>query len=102
MFSLIGAFITFFHRHGGFGEVDGVIPVIVQEDVKNTKGKKGKKNQYAAVVLNKTQYFLQKNPKQLQTIISKIYIFAFIWGFGGCLKVSCYFKGLCLSHMFFL
>lgn len=36
--------------------------------------------------INKTQYFLQRNPKQLQTIISKIYIFAFIWGFGGCLK----------------
>jgi len=38
------------------------------------------------VELNKIQYFIQRNPKQLQTIISKIYIFAFIWGFGGCLK----------------
>ena len=33
------------------------------------------------------QYFIQRNPKQLYSILTKIYIFSYIWGFGGSLKV---------------
>ena len=33
------------------------------------------------------QYFLQRNPKLLLPLITKIYIFSYIWGFGGLLKV---------------
>ena len=43
MFSLMAAFIEFFHRNGGFGEVEGIVPVVVQEVKKNKKRGKGKK-----------------------------------------------------------
>lgn len=34
----------------------------------------------------KHQYYLQKNPKSLNAILIKIYLFAYAWGFGGLLK----------------
>lgn len=40
MFSLMGAFIEFFHRNGGFGEVDGVVLTVAQPQKKKGKGKR--------------------------------------------------------------
>jgi len=42
----------------------------------------------ANVDTTQKQYYLHKNPKQLQALVIKIYIFSYIWGFGGLLKVS--------------
>lgn len=40
------------------------------------------------VINEKKQYYLQKNPKNIRQCLLKIYIFCFVWSFGGGLKVS--------------
>jgi hypothetical protein len=35
----------------------------------------------------KKQYFLQKNPRNIRQCLTRIYIFCYVWSFGGGLKV---------------
>lgn len=39
------------------------------------------------VINEKKQYYLQKNPKNLRQCLTKIFIFCYVWSFGGGLKV---------------
>jgi hypothetical protein len=39
-------------------------------------------------VNERKQYYLHKNPKNLRQCLLRIYIFCYVWSFGGGLKVS--------------
>ena len=43
MFSIMAAFIDFFHRNGGFGEVEGAQQVVVQQESKKSRRNARKK-----------------------------------------------------------
>ncbi len=48
----------------------------------------------------KKQYYLQKNPKNIRQCFIRIYIFCYVWSFGGGLKVR--FNGFCFYFKDFL
>ncbi len=39
------------------------------------------------IINEKKQYYLQKNPKNIRQCLTRIYIFCYVWSFGGGLKV---------------
>ncbi len=39
------------------------------------------------IINEKKQYYLQKNPKNIRQCLLRIYIFCYVWSFGGGLKV---------------
>lgn len=91
MFALISAFIEFFEKNGGFGdngqplnEETNKVAVKKRSKQKDEDDTGPVKFETTATVQN--QYFLHRNPKLLQALIIKVYIFSYIWGFGGVLK----------------
>lgn len=76
--AILKSFLDFFANNGGFGQKDVVDSVDKQEKSKNTTSND--------ILLGKKQYFLQRNPKQLGSILTKIFIFSYYWSFGGLLK----------------
>jgi hypothetical protein len=39
------------------------------------------------IINEKKQHYLQKNPKNIRQCLIRIYIFCYVWSFGGGLKV---------------
>jgi amino acid permease len=39
------------------------------------------------IINEKKQYYLQKNPKNIRQCLIRIYVFCYVWSFGGGLKV---------------
>lgn len=47
----------------------------------------GLSDELVAYIINeKKQYYLQKNPKNIRQCLIRIYVFCYVWSFGGGLK----------------
>lgn len=94
LMGLTQAFIEFFDKTDGFGDVEltGAASAHDKKSIysaassKTTITLRGDEAGGAAADINKRKYFIQRNPKLLSAILTKIYIFSYTWAFGGILK----------------
>ncbi|CAF1414036.1 unnamed protein product [Rotaria sordida] len=86
---LLSTFLNYLDKHGGFGEDDQRLTAPATNNPQTTSGSKyyTPNDELVVYILNdKKQYYLQKNPKNLRQCFIRIYIFCYVWSFGGGLK----------------
>ncbi|CAF0983043.1 unnamed protein product [Adineta steineri] len=87
--SLLSTFLNYLDKHGGFGEDDQRnVPAAANNPPKpHTTKQFTQGDELVVYVINdKKQYYLQKNPKNIRQCLLRIYIFCYVWSFGGGLK----------------
>ncbi|CAF4669138.1 unnamed protein product [Rotaria sp. Silwood1] len=87
---LLSTFLNYLDKHGGFGEDDQRLPAAAATNNPATTSSSKyftPNDELVVYIINdKKQYYLQKNPKNLRQCLIRIYIFCYVWSFGGGLK----------------
>ncbi|CAF4004150.1 unnamed protein product, partial [Rotaria sp. Silwood2] len=86
---LLSTFLNYLDKHGGFGEDDQRLTAAAGNNPPTTSGSKyytPSEELVVYIINDKKQYYLQKNPKNLRQCFIRIYIFCYVWSFGGGLK----------------
>jgi len=107
---LLSTFLNYLDKHGGFGEDD----IRFSSITANANNPSSTAKQIAPrfqsklaenksffflvsifsdelvvyIVNEKKQHYLQKNPKNIRQCLIRVYIFCYVWSFGGGLKVE--------------
>ncbi|XP_064622088.1 dynein axonemal heavy chain 6-like isoform X2 [Lineus longissimus] len=101
--NILSAFFDFINKHGGFAKPDfetarqgsdteeeAKSSTIKQKKSKRTSGKKASKSSSQAGLdqaNGKSKvYYIQKNPNQFETMLGKMFVFAYVWSIGGNFK----------------
>ncbi|CAF3746445.1 unnamed protein product [Rotaria socialis] len=86
---LLSTFLDYLDKHGGFGDEDQRLAQTPGSDPPAASTSKNYTPNDALVIYvinEKKQYYLQKNPKNIRQCLIRIYIFCYVWSFGGGLK----------------
>ena len=79
--AILGALIDHISRQGGFGETQEDAADVAREGTSDLFSKSFSSREFSS--LSRKQSFLEKNPSQLPQLFSKLFVFAYIWSFGG-------------------